>query len=96
MIVEALLVSLIISIGLFLSEFFKMRNVFESVFKYNQFFSGFGMNRFRTFDTLSRKEGDIGSRFSGMEKKFCGIEDRLSRQENVLEKIIREMSGVNA
>ena len=95
MMLEALLISLTISISFFLYEFFKIRTIFEDTFRYNKFFSGFGPSKFRLFDTLEKKESDINTKFSSMESKFYGIEDRLSKQEGVIEKLIRQMSGVN-
>ena len=95
MMLEALLVSLIISISLFLFEFFRMRTIFENTFRYNQLFSGFGPNKFKLFDSLNRKESDINTKFSSVEKQFYGLEDRMSKQETVMEKLIREISGIN-
>ena len=95
MVIEALFVSLIISISFFLHEFFKMRAIFENTFRYNQFFSGFGINKLKLFDTVTTKEGDINTHFSNVDKKFYGVEDRLSKQELVIEKLIKEISGIN-
>ena len=95
MMLEALLISLIISISFFLFEFFRMRTIFEDTFRYNQFFSGFGPRKIKLFDTLNKKEADMDSRFSNIEQKFYGYEDRLSKQETVIERVIREMSGIN-
>lgn len=95
MLVEALLVSLIVSISFFLFEFFKMRSIFENTFRYNQFFSGFGLSKFKLFDTVEKRENEIKTEFSNVERRFYGIEDRLSKQENFMERLIKEISGVN-
>lgn len=92
MVLEALLVSLILSIGLFLFEFFKMKTLFQDSFRYGQFFSGFGPGKTRVLDSVKRREGVP----KVLESRFTGLEDRLSNQERVIEKLIKEISGVNA
>jgi len=95
MLVEALLVSLIVSIGFFFYEFYKMRFVFEDTFRYNQFFTGFGLTKIRMNDATERVEHEAMSEISHLKGRFAGIEDRMLNQENVVEKLIREISEVN-
>ena len=95
MLVEALLVSLIVSIGFFFYEFYKIRFVFEDTFRYNQFFTGFGLTKIRMNDATERVEHETMSEISNLKGRFAGIEDRMLNQENVVEKLIREISEVN-
>jgi hypothetical protein len=92
MVLEALLVSLILSIGFFLFEFFRMKNLFQDSFRQGQFFSGFGPGKMKVLDSVERKEGIPKM----VENRFSGLEGRLSNQERVIEKLIKEISGVNA
>ena len=92
MVLEALLVSLIISIGFFLTEFFRMKTLFQSGIVHNQFFSGFGPGKVKALDSVKAKESVPRM----VESKLLGIEDRLSTQERVIEKLIKEISGMNA
>ncbi len=85
MILEALLASLIISISFFLSEFIKIRSMFEDSIHHSTFFSELGFTKTR-FGTGKDK-------ISELEKKFYTLEDRISKQEDVIEKLIKEIVG---
>jgi hypothetical protein len=91
MILEALLVSLIVSISLFLFEFFKMKSVLEQTLGSNQLLPGFGLNN-KLIGAFGKSEKEIDTQFSRVSRKFDSVEDRLSRQENVIERLIKEIS----
>jgi len=73
-------------------EFFRMKTLFQSGMMHSNFFSGFGPGRTKVLDSVKARE--TVPRI--VENKFAGIEDRLSNQERVIEKLIKEISGMNA
>lgn len=84
---EALLVSLIVAIGLFLFEFYKMKSLFEGMLRYNSFSR---IGPVKLFDSVNLgMESDL--RLSEIEKRLQGTEGRISRQDAVIEKLIKEM-----
>ena len=95
MIEEALLLSLIVAIGFFSYEFFRMKFVFQDAFRYNHFFSGYGLNNIKINDATDRIENETKIEMSYMKNRFIGIEDRVTKQENIIEKLIREISELN-
>jgi hypothetical protein len=44
---------------------------------------------------MNKSESEIVSRLSSLNSKYYGVEDRLSKQEAVIEKLIKEMSGIH-
>ena len=94
MIIEALFISLIISICLFFFEFFKMRSVFESTFHGSHFLPG--LNVRKPLGSMEYNEKEVKAGFSEINSRVYGIEDRLSKQQNIIEKLIKEISGLNA
>jgi hypothetical protein len=91
---EIFLATFIASVIFCTYEFYKIKIMYESDSRYYRFFSGMGLSS--PFEKeLMRNEGShVSDKFGDIDNRLHNIQTQIKNQEDVISKLIRQLSEV--